>query len=127
MRVVIERNALGLTTLAVVALYGSAVLAIMLRAGNPSEASWWVVLTLILGWCLAPIAVPLFATRRSWFLTVGMAVFCGFSLRIYLHDILGPGTQSSTSALTFVFLPILQWLGAAMLIGLPWAFRRILR
>ena len=127
MRLVIQRDALGLTALAIIAVYSTAILAIMIRAGSPSDASWWMLLLLFLGWCLAPIVVPLFATRRSWFLTIGMALLCSFSLRIYIHDLLGPGIQSSTSALTFLFLPIYQWLCVAILIGLAWAIRRIRR
>ena len=126
MRRTVERDVLGLSTLAVVALLGAAVLAIMLRAGNPSDPSWWVLLVPFLAWCLAPIVVPLFAAPRSWFMTIGIALLGAGSVYAYLHDMFGPGARS-TSALIFIFLPIYQWFAVAILMGFAWVLRRILR
>ena len=126
MTMAMERNALGLTTLMVVVLFGAALVGIMLRAGEPSDPSWWMLLIPFLGWCLAPIVVPLSAARRSWFMTIGMALLCAVSLYIYLRDMFGPGARS-TSALIFLFLPIYQWVAVAVLIGLAWALRQFVR
>ena len=101
----------------IVAVYGVAVGWIAIRAGEPTELWWWLLEIPFFLWIVAPIAVPLLLSLRSWFLTSGVAVMAAYSVYIYERDMFGPGARS-TSALIFVFLPVYQWAGAAVLIGL---------
>ena len=109
--------------LSVIAAYAVAVEWIAVRAGNPTELWWWLQEIPFLLWIVAPIAVPLLLRIRSWVLTGGLVLMAAYSVYVYEHDMFGPGARS-TSALIFVFLPIYQWVAAAVLIVVASALSR---
>ena len=101
--------------LGVLALYVVGVEWIAVRAGSPADPWWWALEIPFSLWIVAPVAVPLLLRLRHWLLTGGVAAMAAYSLHIYERDMFGPGARS-TSALIFVFLPLYQWLGTAVLI-----------
>ena len=101
--------------LGVIAAYAAAVEWIAFRAGNPADPWWWTVNIPFSLWIVAPIAVPLLLRIRHWLLTGGIAAMAAYGIYIYENSMFGRGARS-TSALIFIFLPIYQWVGTAVLI-----------
>lgn len=104
-----RRSAAGLAV-----VYMAAVLGVMLRAGSPEAAWWWLALIPFFGWAVAPVVVSALIIRSqikpipaliSSSLFV-LAVVAG--IYIYLESMFGDGARS-TSGLIFIFLPIYQW------------------
>ena len=105
----------GIVRLGIVAIYAVAIGSISIRAGNPDQLWWWLLEIPFFLWIVAPVAMPLLLRLKSWLLTGGVAVMAAYSIYVYDRDMFGPGARS-TSALIFIFLPIYQWIGTAILI-----------
>ena len=101
----------------VIATYVAAVEWIAFRAGEPTNLWWWLVDIPFSLWIVAPIALPLLLRIRHWLPTAGVAAMAAYGIYIYESAMFGPGARS-TSALIFIFLPMYQWLGTALLITL---------
>lgn len=104
-------------------VYFAAVEWIAVRTGNPTELWWWLGEIPFALWIIAPIAVPLFLRIRHWLLTGGVAAMATYGIYVYGDSMFGPGARS-TSALIFIFLPIYQWVGTAILIVVASAMSR---
>jgi hypothetical protein len=104
-----------LVRLGVLTAYAAAIEWIAFRAGNPTDPWWWVVDIPFSLWIVAPIAVPLILRFRHWLLTGGVTAMAAYGVYIYEGSMFGPAARS-TSALIFIFLPIYQWVGTAVLI-----------
>lgn len=109
--------------LGVLAVYATAIEWISVRAGSPTDPWWWAVDILFFLWIIAPIAVPLLLRIRHWLLTGGIAAMAAYGVYVYEESMFGPGARS-TSALIFIFLPIYQWVGTAVLIAVAAAMGR---
>ena len=107
----------------VIAAYAAAVEWIGVRVGNPTDLWWWLDDIPFSLWIIAPIAVPLLLRIRHWLLTGGATAMAVYGVYIYEDAMFGPGGRS-TSALIFVFLPIYQWIGTAILIVAAAALNR---
>jgi hypothetical protein len=107
----------------VLAAYLAAVEWISVRTGNPTDPWWWLGEIPFALWIMAPIAVPLLLRFRHWLLTGGVAAMAGYGIYVYDRDMFGSGARS-TSALIFIFLPIYQWVGTAVLIVIASAMSR---
>ena len=101
--------------LGVIAAYAVAVEWISIRTGNPTELWWWLGEIPWSLWIIAPIAVPLLQRFRHWLLTGGVTAMAAYGIYVYEDSMFGPGARS-TSALIFIFFPIYQWVGTAVLI-----------
>jgi hypothetical protein len=99
---------------AIALFYTGAISVIFLKAGSPDEILWWPAMVLFLGWCLAPILVPLMYAPKMVANGIAIAGVAAYSIYVYATDMFGPGARS-TSALIFIFLPLYQW-GAAILV-----------
>jgi len=107
----------------VIVAYAAAVAWIAVRAGSPTDLRWWIQAIPFFLWIVAPVAVPLLVPFRHWLLTGGVALMAAYGVYIYERDMFGPGARS-TSALIFVWLPIYQWIGTAVLIVIASALSR---
>lgn len=108
-------NALKATRLCLLALYAIGVEWICIKSGDPADPWWWVIDVPFFLWIVAPVATPLLLRLNSWFLAAGAGAMAAHGLYVYATDMFGPGARS-TSALIFIFLPLYQWVGAAVLI-----------
>ena len=98
----------------------SALVALLLYAGEPANLWWWAGALPLGLWIIAPTVAPyLLAARQSrrWFSMVMLlsfavsSVLCGW---VYYDAFFR--SKSSTAALVFVFIPIYQWLALAVLL-----------
>jgi hypothetical protein len=112
-----------LVRLSVIAAYAAAVQWIGAKAGSPTDPIWWLADIPFSLWIVAPIAVPLLLWIRHWLLTGGVTAIAAYSVYIYEDSMFGPGARS-TSAIIFVFMPLYQWIGAAILIVIAAAMTR---
>jgi hypothetical protein len=86
-------------------------------------------LLLALGWCVSPYALVALALRRPWASTDAMLVafattlaIAGYALYIYLVAFfVKPDPQSG---LVFLFIPLWQWIGAIVGLGVAWLVER---
>ncbi|MEE9434414.1 MAG: hypothetical protein V3V15_09270 [Sphingorhabdus sp.] len=117
----------GVLNFLVLAGYAIAILEIFVAAGVPGENEAWLWALLFFLWCVAPIAFPLVVLRRSWLVTLIVALIAIYSIYEYTVGMRGPDT-TSTSALILLSLPIYQWGVITLLFGiwfLPPVFREI--
>ncbi len=103
--------------LLIVGLYGAVILSIFVRSGEPEYLWWWGLMIPFFLWCISPIFIPLVLARRSWLVSVGIALLAIVSLNQFIQNMFGEGVRS-TSSLIFIFLPVYQWLAAAILLGI---------
>ena len=106
-----------LARLGVIAAYIVAIEWISVRTGSPADSWWWLNDIPFFLWIVAPVAVPLLLPVRHWLLTAGVTALAVCGVYLYEDAMFGPDTRS-TSALVFVFLPLYQWVGTAILIVL---------
>jgi hypothetical protein len=107
----------------IVAAYAAAIEWIAFRAGNPADPWWWLWGIPLSLWIVAPIAVPLLLRIKHWLLTAGVAAMAVYGVYLYEVSMFGPGVRS-TSGVIFVFLPLYQWFGTALLLLVALATRR---
>ena len=122
----IHREAPRFVRWVILLLYAAAIQWIAMRAGEPSNVWWCLLLVPILLWIIAPIAFPLLAWSKTWLVTLATGLIAAGSVYIYLIDMFGPGARS-TSAIVFVFLPVYQWMAVAALYALHWLIARLRR
>ena len=109
--------------LGTLATYSVGVWWIELRTGAPTDLWWWLLEIPFFLWTVAPIGVPLLLRMRSWVLTGGVALMAAYGLYVYDRDMFGPGARS-TSALIFICLPLYQWVGTIVLVGITSVLNR---
>jgi hypothetical protein len=86
-------------------------------------------LVIMLVWCLSPYALLALALRRPWKSTEAVLVafattiaVSGFALYIYtVAFFVKPDAQSG---LVFLFIPLWQWIGALVGLGVAWLIER---
>jgi ABC-type Na+ efflux pump permease subunit len=114
---------LAISTFILVA-YTLAIATMMIRVGEPTAFIWWIGALPFLAWCVAPVGAALF--WRSWIAIVGTAAIAGWGWYEYNVGLFGPGARS-TSGLLFLFVPIYQWMGIAVVLAASWLARRLIR
>jgi hypothetical protein len=102
--------------------YTLAIAIMMIRVGEPTAFIWWIGALPFLAWCVAPVGAALFWS--SWTVIAGTAMIAAWGLYEYNVGLFGPGARS-TSGLVFVFLPIYQWIGIAVVLAIIWLVRRL--
>jgi hypothetical protein len=101
---------------------------LMLKAADLS-AGLALFLVVMLVWCVSPYALIALALRRPWMSTEAvLAAFAttiavsGFALYIYtVAFFVKPDAQGG---LVFLFIPLWQWIGALVGLGVAWLIER---
>ena len=99
-------------------MVAAALVALMLHVGDPGSIDWWWTAIPFGLWVVGPAVLPwgIARLRRRPGVAVAMLIFLVASSLmsgIAYHDAFFPPT-SSTSALVLVFVPLLQWVGLAI-------------
>jgi hypothetical protein len=105
-----------------------ATVGLLLKAADLS-AGLVLFLVLVLAWCVSPYALLALALRRPWMSTEAVLVafattiaVSGFAMYIYtVAFFVKPDAQSG---LVFLFIPLWQWVGALIGLGVAWLIER---
>jgi hypothetical protein len=96
------------------AAYAAALFVIVGASGSPGELIWWMAVSLLLAWAVAPLATAAFLIRRqtdpvaATISLLLMVVGVVWGIYVYVTSMYGHAVRS-TSALIFLFLPLYQW------------------
>lgn len=101
---------------------------LLLKAADLSGGSA-LFLVFLLGWCVSPYALVALAPGRPWRSTeAALVAFAttvaasGFALYVYIVAFLvHPDAQGG---LVFLFIPLWQWIGALLGLGVAWLVER---
>lgn len=99
----------------------AALIALMLHAGEPGAAWWWLLALPFCIWIVGPAMVPYVLARRMkrlWFdrlMLAFLCLSCACSATAYYHAFFV--SASSTAGLAMIFVPLYQW-AALLFVGL---------